>query len=154
MKTPITRDGLEEARNNLLATALGCFKTDPNVLGIFLGGSIAAGSADAYSDIDLRILVKPERHSHFVEQRRQIPKQWPGFLFNEWVPSAQHCVSHFQPFGKIDIFYYDATALTPSPWYRLPIKILHDPKGIVADLVKRSEGLQFTVEEDDVGTKC
>ncbi|RWK44303.1 nucleotidyltransferase domain-containing protein [Mesorhizobium sp.] len=150
MNTPITRDGLEEARNNLLATALGCFKTDPNVLGIFLGGSIAAGSADAYSDIDLRILVKPERHSHFVEQRRQIPKQWPGFLFNEWVPSAQHCVSHFQPFGKIDIFYYDATALTPSPWYRLPIKILHDPKGIVADLVKRSEGLQFTVEEDDV----
>jgi hypothetical protein len=27
---------------------------------------------------------------------------------------------------------------------------LHDPKGIVADLVKRSQGLPFTVGEDDV----
>jgi hypothetical protein len=115
-----------------------------------MGGSIAAGSADAYSDIDLRVVVKPERHSGFVQRRRQIPKLWPGFLFNEWVPNAQHCVSHFQPFGKIDIFYYDAAALTPSPWYRLPINILHDPQGVVADLVKRSEGLPFTVRENDV----
>lgn len=146
----ITHDDLEEARNDLLAIALGCFKADPDVLGIFLGGSMAAGSADTYSDADLRIVVKPERHAHFVQQRRQIPKQWPGFLFNEWVPNAQHCVSHFQPFGKIDIFYHNAAALMPSPWYRLPIKILHDPKGIVADLVKRSQGLKFTVGEDDV----
>ncbi|RWP57506.1 nucleotidyltransferase domain-containing protein [Mesorhizobium sp.] len=150
MKAPIAKDDLEKARSDLLATALGCFKEDSDVLGIFLGGSMAAGSADAYSDIDMRIVVKPERHSHFVELRRQIPKQWPGFLFNEWLPNAQHCVSHFRPFGKIDIFYYNAAALTPSPWYRLPIKILHDPKGIVADLVKRSQGLPFTVGEDDV----
>jgi hypothetical protein len=146
----ITRDNLESARNDLLATAVDRFKADPNVQGIFLGGSIAAGSDDAYSDIDLRIVVRPERHSHYVEQRREIPKQWPGFLFNEWVPNAQHCVSHFQPFGKIDIFYYDAAALTPSPWYRLPIKILHDPKGVVADIVDRSKGLPFTLGDDDV----
>ena len=146
----ITRDDLENARSDLLAAALRCFEADPVVLGVFLGGSIAAGSADAYSDIDLRVVVKPERHLDFVKLRREIPKQWPGFLFNEWVPNAQHCVSHFQPFGKIDIFYHAADALTPSPWYRLPIKILHDPTGIVADLVKRSEELPFTVGDDDV----
>lgn len=146
----ITRDDLENARNDLLATALRCFMEDPDVLGIFLGGSIAAGSADAYSDIDLRIVIRPERHSRYVEQRRQIPKQWPGFLFNEWVPNAQHCVSHFQPFGKIDIFYYNAAALKPSPWYHLPIKILHDPRGIIADTVNRSKGLPFSVGDDDV----
>ena len=146
----ITRDDLERARSDLLATALASFKADPDVLGIFLGGSMAAGSADAYSDIDLRIVVKSERHAHFVQRRREIPKQWPGFLFNEWVPNAHHCVSHFQPFGKIDIFYQNAATLTPSPWYRLPIKILHDPKGIVAGLVKQSQGLKFTVGNDDV----
>lgn len=113
---------------------------------------MAAGSADSYSDIDLRIVVQPERHSHFVQQRRDIPRQWPGFLFNEWIPNAQHCVSHFQPLVKIDIFYHNAAALKPSPWYRLPIQILHDPKSIVADLVKRSQGLQFPVGEDDVGS--
>lgn len=138
------------ARDQLLETAVGFFSADPAVMGVFLGGSLAAGSADAYSDIDLRVVVTADRHGYYVDQRRKIPKQWPGFLFNEWVPGAQHCVSHFRPFGKIDIFYYDVATLTPSPWYRLPIRILHDPEGIVADLVERSQGLPFTVSDDDL----
>lgn len=138
------------ARDQLLETAVRFFSADSAVIGVFLGGSLAAGSADAYSDIDLRVLVTPDRHGYYVEQRQEIPKRWPGFLFNEWVPGAQHCVSHFRPFGKIDIFYYDAAALTPSPWYRLPIRILHDPEGIVADLVERSAELPFTVSADDL----
>ncbi|MBI0434193.1 nucleotidyltransferase domain-containing protein [Roseomonas sp. KE0001] len=141
---------LTAARDRLLETAVRFFSADPAVMGIFLGGSLAAGSADAYSDIDLRVVVTTDRHDYYVSQRRELPRQWPGFLFNEWVPGAQHCVSHFRPFGKIDIFYYDAAALAPSPWYRLPIRILHDPKGIVADLVKRSQGFPFTVSEDDL----
>jgi hypothetical protein len=150
MRTPIKSDDLESARSDLLATAIDWFKKEPNVVGIFLGGSVAAGSADAYSDIDLRIVAEPEHHLHYVDKRREIPAQWPGFLFNEWLPNTQHCVSHFRPFGKIDIFYYNAAKLTPSPWYRLPIKILHDPKGIVIDLVTRSEQLPFMVGESDV----
>ncbi len=138
------------ARDQLLETAVQFFSADPDVVGIFLGGSLAAGSADAYSDIDLRVVVAAERHGHYVEQRREVPKQWPGFLFNEWVPGAQHCVSHFRPFGKIDIFYYDVAALAPSPWYRLPIKTLHDPHGLVANLLERSAVLPFTVSEDDL----
>lgn len=141
---------LTAARDQLLETAGGFFSADPGVIGLFLGGSLAAGSADAYSDIDLRVVVTPDRHDYYVDQRRQIPKEWPGFLFNEWVPGTQHCVSHFRPFGKIDIFYCAAAALPPSPWYRLPIRILHDPEGIVADLVERSRGMQFTVSEDDL----
>ncbi len=130
--------------------AVGWFKSDVSVLGIFLGGSVAAGSADAYSDIDLRIVVESEQHSQFVEKRREIPAQWLGFLFNEWLPSTQHCVSHFLPFGKIDIFYYDAARLVPSPWYRLPIRILHDPTGIVAEVVEQSAGLTFAVRADEL----
>jgi hypothetical protein len=138
------------ARNQLLETAVGFFSVDPAVIGVFLGGSLAAGSTDAYSDIDLRVVVTADRHGHYVDRRREIPRQWPGFLFNEWLTGAQHCVSHFRPFGKIDIFYYDASALSPSPWYRLPIKILHDPQGIVADIIGRSQSMSFTVAEDDL----
>jgi len=138
------------ARDQLLETAVRFFSADSAVIGVFLGGSLAAGSADAYSDIDLRVVVTAERHGYYVDQRREIPKQWPGFLFNEWVPGAQHCISHFRPFGKIDIFYYDAAALAPSPWYRLPIRNLHDPEGIVADLVERSQGLPFTASDEDL----
>jgi len=150
MGTTITNDELEKARDHLLATAVGWFKRDVSVLGIFLGGSIAAERADAFSDIDLRIVVESEQHSQCLEKRREIPAQWPGFLFNEWLPNAQHCVSHFRPFCKIDIFYYDAARLMPSPWYRLPIRILHDPTGIVAAMVEQSAGLKFVVEADEV----
>ncbi|MES5047189.1 nucleotidyltransferase domain-containing protein [Rhizobium nepotum] len=138
------------ARDQLLETAVGFFSADPAVIGVFLGGSLAAGSADAWSDIDLRVVVTADRHGYYLDQRREIPKQWQGFLFNEWVPSAQHCVSHFQPLGKIDIFYFNAAALAPSPWYRLPIRILHDPEGVVADLAERSQGLAFTVSDADL----
>jgi predicted nucleotidyltransferase len=63
------------------------FASDPDIAGVFLGGSIAAGTADAYSDIDLRVVVKREKHADFVARRREIPKEWPGFLFNEWTPA-------------------------------------------------------------------
>lgn len=150
MEAQIDLKTLEEARSALLSTALNHFMADPGVLAVFLGGSIAAGSADAWSDIDLRVVVKSEHHARFVERRREIPKAWPGFLFNEWVPHAQHCVSHFRPFGKIDIFYYSAASLRPSPWYRLPIRILYDPEGIVANLVEQSKGLPFVIDPHEV----
>lgn len=150
MTAPLDRETLVAERDRLLAAALEHFVSDPLVVGVFLGGSLAAGTADAYSDIDLRVVVAAESHPWFVAKRREIPKAWPGFLFNEWIPGAQHCVSHFAPFGKIDIFYLSVDALRPSPWYRLPIKALHDPEGVVADLIARSRELSFSVFEDDL----
>jgi hypothetical protein len=138
------------ARERLLSVACEHFASDSNVIGVFLSGSLAADSADAYSDIDLRVVVTSEKHAEFVARRREIPKGWPGFLFNEWMPGAQHCVSHFRPFGKIDILYLNQDALRPSPWYGLPIKILYDPSGIIATLVAHSETLPFTISAGDV----
>jgi hypothetical protein len=137
-------------RDALLSIACRAFIEAPDVIAVFLAGSLAAGTADTYSDIDLRVVVTPEKHGWFVEHRRDIPKTWPGFLFNEWLPRAQHCVSHFRPFNKIDIFYYSADALQPSPWYTLPIKVMYDPHGAVATLLERSKGLRFEVSEDEV----
>ena len=141
---------LIRGRERLLEAALERFVGDPAVVGVFLGGSLAARSADEYSDIDLRVAVGDADHSWFVEHRREITKSWPGFLFNEWMPGAQHCVSHFRPFNKIDIFYYAVSALKASPWYGLPIRILHDPRGVVARLLEQSKGLPFTVSGEDV----
>ncbi|MCF1464806.1 hypothetical protein FS827_26435 [Agrobacterium vitis] len=141
---------LSVARDQLISAAFDHFSADPGVLGIFISGSLAAKSSDAYSDIDLRVIVRAERHSWFVEHRRDFPKQWPGFLFNEWLPGTRHCVSHFRPFNKIDIFYLDASKLMPSPWYRLPMIILHDPEKMVADLANRSRHLAFTVTADEI----
>jgi len=85
-----------------------------------------------------------------VNRRLEIPSSWPGFVFNEWMPGTQHCVSHFEPFGKVDIFYYDEARLEASPWYGLPIRILYDPKGVIRSLLDQSRGLHFAVSEEDV----
>ena len=115
------------ARDRLLSFAQQQFTSNPDVVGLFLAGSLAVGTSDAYSDIDLRVVVKPDRHAWFVDHRREITVSWPDFLFNEWRPGTIHCVSHFRSFVKIDIFYFSEAGLEPSPWYTLPIKILFDP---------------------------
>jgi len=141
---------LIDDRDRLLRFAEQRFASDVDVEGVFLGGSLPAGTADVYSDIDLRVVVKPEKHRWFVEHRREIPTNWPDFLFNEWRPGTVHCVSHFRFFVKIDIFYLSEADLEPSPWYTLPIRILFDPRGVVERLLTRSVGLRFEVEEDDL----
>jgi hypothetical protein len=143
-------DILIHARENLLNEAVDCLSSDPAVLGIFLGGSLAAGTGDAFSDIDLRVVVTSDEHERFVANRLEIPKQWHGFLFNEWMPGAQHCVSHFRPFGKIDIFYHDKATLQPSPWYALPTTILYDPQGFIRDFIALSQQLRFETDLDKI----
>jgi len=141
---------LVTARDRLLATATEYFIRQADVVGLYLGGSLAAGTADPYSDIDLRVVIETDACRRFVDRRLDIPRAWDGFLFNEWLDGATHCVSHFRPFVKIDIFYLDAAALVPSPWLALPIGILHDPQGIVADVVARSRGLAFVATEAEI----
>lgn len=143
-------DTLVAARDERLAHATRAFLAEPHVVGIFLGGSLGANSGDPYSDIDLRVVVESEHHTDFVRRRLEIPSSWPGFLFNEWMPGAQHCISHFEPFGKVDIFYLDEAHLKPSPWYGLPIRVLYDPNGVVSELIDRSRGLDFAVAAGDV----
>jgi hypothetical protein len=120
------------------------------VVGIFAGGSLAAGNADPWSDIDLRVLVVHEKHASFVSRRREIPKKVSGFLFNEWLHGAIHCISHFSDFVKVDVFYLDASTFVPSSWYGLPILILHDPTGVIREVVEKSKNLHFQLDAQEI----
>jgi hypothetical protein len=142
-------DTLVNGREALLSAAQRDLASRPDVLGVFLAGSMAAGTADPWSDIDLRVVVRPDRHPWFPDHRRDIPAAWPGFLFSEWLPGAHHCVSHFRPFTMIDVFYHAADALRPSPWHSLPIRVLHDPAGLVARLLADPQTLPFEISEAD-----
>ena len=148
--TSMNADLLNRSRKELLAEIVEYFSYDPAVLGIFLGGSLPAGTADHYSDVDLRVVVTPEEHSRFVASRKDIPKKWSGFLFNEWMEGAIHCVSHYRPFLKVDIFYYNQAEFCPSPWYSLPTTILYDPGGVVANVIERSQPFKFETNEKRV----
>ena len=68
-------------------------------------------------------------------------------MFNEWLEGTEHCVSHFKPFFKIDVFYWNQEHLNPSPWYSLPTEILLDRSGIVRQFLEESARLKFQTPE-------
>lgn len=145
-----SKQDLINARNQLSDNALKYFLFQPEVKAIFIAGSLAAGTTDEFSDIDLRVVVAHEDHQQFIASRLAAPKQWGDFLYNEWIKDAIHCVSHFKPFNKIDVFYFTPEHLQPSPWYSLPIQVIHDPEGLVKNLINASKDLPFVVDVDEV----
>jgi predicted nucleotidyltransferase len=139
----ITHQELLTAREGLLDRTVSFFAARPDVIGIFLAGSVPAGSADAYSDLDLRIIATPEEQERLVTGRLDWPQQWGDLLFNEWREGTQHCVSHFRPFLKIDVFYWTPDSFTPSPWFKLPAKVFLDRIGVVQRVLDESRSLTF-----------
>jgi hypothetical protein len=119
------------------------FAARQDVTGIFLSGSLPAGSADAYSDIDLRVIAAPETQARLVSGRLDWPAHWGELVFNEWVDGTQHCVSHFRPFVKIDVFYWTPEMFKPSAWFKMPTKIFLDCDGFVQSTLAQSQSLVF-----------
>ena len=146
-----SHDEIVAAREALLRRTVAYFAEQPDVVGMFLAGSLPAGSADAYSDIDLRVIATPEGQARLVAQRLVAPSHWGDLLFNEWLDGTQHCVSHFRPFLKIDVFYWNTTMFQPSPWFKFPAAILLDRTGIIEQVLSRSAELPFpAVSETEV----
>ena len=139
-----------EQRDRLLRQISDDFIRDSDVVGVFLAGSLAAGTADAHSDIDLRVVVEPTALSRFGAQRLSRPTRWSGFLFNEWGDDETCCVSHFENFAKVDIFYIPADGLRPSPWLALPIRVFHDATGAIDAARANSTGLDAFADPKQV----
>lgn len=145
----ITHAELVQAREALLDRTVSFFAERPDVIGIFLGGSLPAGSADAYSDIDLRVIATPEEQVRLVQGRLEWPRNWGDLLFNEWLDGTEHCVSHFRPFLKVDVFYWTPSMFGPSPWCRMPAKVFVDRNGLVQSVLAESQSLAFPVPSPD-----
>ena len=47
-------------------------RTMPGVIGLVVSGSLATGTADAYSDLDLKIVTRDELHDEAVEHRDEL----------------------------------------------------------------------------------
>ena len=145
----IAQTELVQARERLLDRTVSFFSAQQDVLGIVLAGSIPAGSADAYSDIDLRVISTPEGQDRLVKGRLDWPAQWGELLFNEWLDGTHHCVSHFRPFLKIDVFYWTPAIFTPSPWFKVPSTVFLDRNGVVQSVLNDSQLLTFSTPSPD-----
>lgn len=63
---------LPKARERLLDSTVNHLLKKAGVEGIFLGGSLAKGNEDLYSDIDLRIVVGADYFDEYVRQKQKL----------------------------------------------------------------------------------
>jgi predicted nucleotidyltransferase len=136
------------ARRQALDAAAADLRQADWCLGVVVVGSVAAGNDDAWSDIDMRVIVAPDACDDIIARRYEITRRWGEVLFEEIVPRSNLAIVHFRPFFKMDVFYYRPADLTPSHWWLLPQMILYDPQGILADVIARSK----LVPADSVGS--
>ncbi|UOQ48576.1 nucleotidyltransferase domain-containing protein [Gracilibacillus caseinilyticus] len=136
-------------RNKLLDNVLNDFKSDPQVLGIVLGGSLAKGNADRYSDIDLHIIVKPDSKPDFIREKRERSKKWGNVLYFEGSDHTPVLVTHYECFVKIDTFYKEPKELTPSIWLK-GLQALYDPHGIISKVLEQSAKLDHRPAKGEV----
>ena len=142
---------LPDQREKLLGNVLNDLKNDKDVIGIYLGGSLAKGNDDIYSDIDLHIIVTPETKADFIKNKRKRPAKWGNVLFFEGLANTPVIVTHFDCFVKVDTFYKEPADLEPSIWLK-GLKVLYDPKGIVQKVLNQSSEMKYlpTAEEVEV----
>ncbi|WP_260630949.1 nucleotidyltransferase domain-containing protein [Bacillus sp. S/N-304-OC-R1] len=125
-------------------------KNNPNVLGIYLAGSLANGNFDHYSDIDLHVIVKPESKQDFINQKCIFPQNWGEVLFFEnSSQSSPVVVTHFKCFVKVDSWYHTPNETTPSIWLK-NIQALYDPQSIIKKLIQASNSIRYEPDDANV----
>lgn len=117
---------LPQARDALLLELKKIAIANPLVSGIFLGGSLAAGNADDWSDIDLRLVTagNTQQVTTLLSEIVNRLESEGRILFIETY-ATNYAVLHFPEFVKVDLFVYSKSTLLPSPWLA-SINILND----------------------------
>jgi len=66
---------LPNNRNKLLDAIANDLLSDDNVLSFFYGGSIGNENTNIFSDIDLRIIVKPNKINEYIGNKQMRAKK-------------------------------------------------------------------------------
>ncbi|WP_207942541.1 hypothetical protein DOK78_000814 [Enterococcus sp. DIV2402] len=125
---------LQTSRNKLLHH-LRVITNISIIQGTFLGGSLATGNADAYSDIDFRIVLAPTVDKNIF--LTTLLKKLEPILFIE-TKTTFYAVIHFPSFIKLDVFVYYPDELPPSPWLAT-IHILKDTNELLQHIKEDSQ---------------
>ncbi len=141
---------LPRDRHEILKKATADLTSDENVRAIYLGGSLAKGNYDNYSDIDLHIIVEDASLKDFVRFKRQRPLNWGNVLFFEDShPDSPVVVAHFDSFVKADTWYKTTGQLKPSIWLK-GLEVLYDPNDILKDIFEESSKIEFLIDAEAV----
>lgn len=137
-------------RKQLLETTLRSVTRHKDVIGVFVGGSIAKGNEDLYSDIDLRIVIQEDVLPAYIANKEVIVGEWGNILFLEnFYPKAPFLTAHYDSFLKVDVFFYNYKTLKPSIWLK-GIRILLDHDERLKQILDESEKINFFVTKEEV----
>ncbi|MBL3644990.1 nucleotidyltransferase domain-containing protein [Bacillus sp. RHFB] len=143
-------ESLPKHRDVILKNALKDLKTDSYVLAIYLGGSLAKGYIDNYSDVDLHTIVTSEKKSDFIKGKKNRAKNWGEVLFYEdFNPFSPVVVTHYDCFVKVDSWYHSPNEIVPSIWLK-GLKVLYDPTNIISNVIKESSNLVYKPSSEEV----
>ncbi len=137
-------DRLPEHRK-LLERAVARLWDDARVVGLVVGGSLAHGGADFYSDVDLYIVVRDETFDEIFAERDVTVEAVGSPLFGFVVApvpggSTDHIVIYEGPV-KFDFMYLKESDLKPDPkWAGCPV--LKDASGRVRASIPDRKGLR------------
>lgn len=141
---------LPKVRHELLNNIINTLRSNKDIVGIFLGGSIASGNEDLFSDIDLRIVVSEVQYKRYITDKQKIAAQFGKVLFFEDTNlSSPFTIAHYEQFIKLDLFIYTFQTLKPSIWLH-GIKVVHDPSGLLHDILRQSEGFTYQISREEV----
>lgn len=138
----IERNELIAERDSIRRLVIADFESQDGCIAFFVRGSMAKGTADAWSDIDATAVIAPEFYEEFLAKRLSAPARWGELLYNSGTSQPFLCISHFRPFVKLDLFYLRPEDLKPSCWCALPMEVSFDREGIVKDLIAKSSQLE------------
>ena len=125
----------------LLERAVNNFRDDDRVVGMILGGSLARGAADFYSDVDLYIVAREESFEAVFDERDAVVRTMGSPLFRfavDPIPggSQDYIVMYPGPV-KLDLMYYRESEVVPGPnWVCCPV--LEDDSGSLETVVSSS----------------
>ena len=128
----------------LLERAFARFRDDIRVVGLVVGGSLARGEVDFYSDLDLYVVVGDGQFEDMFAERTSTAEAVgsPLFAFDvDPVPggSTDHIVVYEGPV-KFDFMYLHESDLEPHPKW-VGCAVLKGTDGRVGAVVARSEAL-------------
>jgi len=129
----------------LLERAFARFRDDARTVGLAVGGSLARGGGDSYSDVDLYVVVRDGAFEDVLAERGPTAEAVGSPLFAFDVDpvaggSTDHIVLYEGPV-KFDFLYLKESHLGPHPRWD-GCAVLKDADGRLGAVVARSEALR------------
>ena len=137
---PATLDRLPEHRR-LLERAVARFWDDDRVSSLVLGGSLARGDADFYSDVDLYVISRDEAFDAVFAERdlvaEAIGRPLLRFAVDPIPGGSRDFIVTYPGPVKLDLMYYRESEVKPEPKWTATT-VLKDGSGALAAVVSRS----------------